>query len=121
MAGRMHSIVSQNTFLNIAISESFDIKEWHQEAKSRGIANITNTIDELEAIIADKNVQLFEKLNVMNKTICQSKYEVKLGSYAKTISIESAILIHIVKLEVIPADNSQLGKFAQFITQLGTA
>ncbi|KAA6376304.1 MAG: putative glutamine synthetase [Streblomastix strix] len=120
IAGWMHSIVSQNTFLNIVISESFDIKEWHQEAKSRGIPNITNTIDELKAIIANKNVQLFENLNVMTKTKCQSKYEVKLGSYAKTISIESAILIHMVKREVIPAVNSILGKFVQCITLIET-
>ncbi|KAA6399884.1 MAG: hypothetical protein EZS28_004583 [Streblomastix strix] len=96
-------------------------KEWHQEAKSRGILNITNIIDELEAIIADKNVQLFENLNIMTKTKCQSKYEVKFGSYAKTISTESVTLVHMVKREVIPAVISVLGKVAQCITQLETA
>ncbi|KAA6356037.1 MAG: Glutamine synthetase, partial [Streblomastix strix] len=96
-------------------------KEWQQEAQSRGIPIITNTVDALEAFIADKNVQLFENLNVMTKAECQSGYEVELGSYAKTISIESATLVHMVKREVIPVVTAELGKLAQSITQIESA
>ncbi|KAA6387342.1 MAG: Glutamine synthetase [Streblomastix strix] len=96
-------------------------KEWQQEAQSRGIHNITNTVDALEAFIADKNVQLFENFNVMTKAECLSRYEVELDSYAKTISIESATLVHMVKREVIPAVTAELGKLAQSITQIEAA
>ena len=88
-------------------------EEWVKEAASRGLTNITNTVDALSEIAKDYSVELFERHNVLSKNELESRCEIDLEAYSKQINIEASIMIELTKKQVFPA----AGKY---ITQLNS-
>ncbi len=78
-------------------------EEWVKEADARGLLNLKTTPEALPAMVAKKNVELFEKHKVFTKQELHSRYEVSLENYNKTINIEALTLIDIVYKHIIPA------------------
>ncbi len=85
--------------------------EWLREAESRGLKNITNTVDAYTEMDKNYSVELFARNNVLTKTELESRKEIHLESYSKQINIEASIMIELTKKQVFPA----AGKY---ITQL---
>ncbi len=61
------------------------------------------TPDALRAYITEKNVDLFEKMNVYTRKELESRYEIFLENYSKTINIEALTMIDLVRHEIVPA------------------
>ena len=80
--------------------------EWVVEAEKRGLLNLTSTVDALPHYIAPKNIALFEKHKVYDKTEMESRYEILLENYSKVINIEALTFLDIIRKEVLPATTS---------------
>ncbi|KHD38758.1 glutamine synthetase [Clostridium acetobutylicum] len=77
--------------------------EWVKEAEKRGLPNIKTTVEATKALIADKNVAIFEKFGVLTKKELESRYEVALENYSKAINIEALTMIDMASKKIIPA------------------
>jgi glutamine synthetase len=77
--------------------------DWHDEAARRGLLNVPSSLDAFEAFEAEKNVALFEKYNVLSRREMESRYEVAVDQYFKTINIEGETTADIASTMVLPA------------------
>ena len=76
--------------------------EWINEAEKRGLLNLKTTVDALPYYTIDKNIKLFEKYSIYTKEEIQSRYEILLDEYSKTINIEALTLCDMIKKDIIP-------------------
>ena len=77
--------------------------EWKDEAARRGLLNLPNTLDSLERLTDDKNVYLFEKYGVLTHRELESRHEVGLDQYFKTVNIEGETTADIGRTMILPA------------------
>ncbi len=78
-------------------------EEWKEEAKRRGLFNLATTVDALPHYISEKNIALFERQKVFSSAEVKCRYDIKLESYLKSVSIEAKTMLHIAKREIAPA------------------
>ncbi|MGW8265796.1 MAG: glutamine synthetase III family protein [Longimicrobiales bacterium] len=76
---------------------------WVEEAESRGLLNLRTTMDALPAIVAEKNAALFEKHGVLSHRELESRYEIYVDRYFKTINIEGETGQYMAQTMVLPA------------------
>ncbi len=96
-------------------------KEWHEEAKRRGLPIHSGAIDAYKAFVEEKNIKLFERMDVFTPIECRARYDILLENYIKVVSIEAKTLFEMVKRQVIPAAVSYCGKIASSFNQLSAA
>ncbi len=77
--------------------------EWHAEAERRGLLNLPNTVEALAHLLDEKNVQLFERHGVLSRRELESRYEILLDQYTKTINIEAETAEYIARTMILPA------------------
>jgi glutamine synthetase len=77
--------------------------EWKQEAKKRGLSNISTTPGALESMISKKSLKMFESQGILNHREQEARYEISLETYTKKIQIESRIIADMVNNQIIPA------------------
>jgi glutamine synthetase len=77
--------------------------EWKEEAERRGLLNLPNTLDALEQLKSEKNAELFEKYGVLSHRELESRHEVGLDTYFKTVNIEGETTADIASTMVLPA------------------
>ncbi len=77
--------------------------EWVVEAEKRGLPNIKTTVEATKALIAEKNLAVMEKHAVLSRVEMESRYEIELENYIKTINIESLTMIEMAKRQILPA------------------
>ncbi|HHV73973.1 glutamine synthetase type III [Thermoanaerobacterium sp. PSU-2] len=78
-------------------------EEWVKEAEKRGLPNIASTVDAIPALLKDKNVKVMEKHGVLSKVEMESRYEIMLENYSKTINIEALTMLDMAKKQILPA------------------
>jgi len=93
-------------------------KEWVDEAAKRGLPNISSTVEAIKAIIADKNIALFEKHKVFTKGELEARYEITLENYIKTIRIEALTMIDMAARLITPATIKYLKSVADSINSV---
>jgi glutamine synthetase len=76
---------------------------WQEEAAQRGLLNLRTTLDALEPLGDDKNVALFERYGVLSKRELESRHEIMLDTYFKTVNIEGETTAEIARTMVLPA------------------
>ena len=89
--------------------------EWVQEAERRGLPNITNSIDAVDAFTDDKVVELFGRHGVLNKLELQSRAEIRYENYVKQINIEAKTMIDIASRQIRPAVVKYAGEVAKSV------
>ncbi len=77
--------------------------EWVVEAEKRGLPNIKTTVEATKALISEKNLAVMEKHAVLSRVEMESRYEIELENYIKTINIEALTMIEMAKREILPA------------------
>ncbi|SHK03944.1 glutamine synthetase III family protein [Propionispora hippei] len=77
--------------------------EWVAEAEKRSLPNIKTTVESIKALISEKNIAVMEKHGVLSKVEMESRYEISLENYIKTINIEALTMIEIAKRQILPA------------------
>ncbi|MGA1867407.1 MAG: glutamine synthetase III [bacterium] len=78
-------------------------KEWIKEAHERGLANEHSTPVALKALIKPENIQLFERYNILSTRELESRYNIWMELYIKTLTIEGNTLKELVDATIIPA------------------
>ncbi|HIV94985.1 MAG TPA: glutamine synthetase III [Candidatus Sellimonas avistercoris] len=78
-------------------------EEWVKEAERRGLPNLPSMVDAIPALVADKNVEMFEKFHVFTRAELYSRAEIKYEAYAKAVNIEARTMIDIASKHIIPA------------------
>ena len=76
---------------------------WVEEAKRRGLPNISSTVDAIPALTTEKAVKLFESFKVFTKAELESRQEIEYENYAKIINIESRTMSDMTNRMIIPA------------------
>jgi len=76
---------------------------WVAEAKKRGLPNIRSTVDAISAIISEQSMTLFEKQGILSRHEMESRYEINLENYIKTINIEALTMLEMAKRQILPA------------------
>lgn len=94
--------------------------EWVKEADKRGLSNLKTTVDALPTFILPKNVAVFTKHHVLTESEIDSRYEITLENYQKTIHIEALTMIDIVKKEIIPASIGYQNELASLLKRKKT-
>jgi glutamine synthetase len=77
--------------------------EWVAEAEKRGLPNIKSTVASIPALIAAKNIAVFEKHQVLSSVELHSRVEILLENYIKTINIEALTMLEMAKRQILPA------------------
>lgn len=77
--------------------------EWVVEAEKRGLPNIKTTVEAAKALISEKNIAVMEKHSVLSRVEMESRYEIELENYIKTINIEALTMIEMAKRQILPA------------------
>lgn len=78
-------------------------EEWVVEAEKRGLYNIKSTVKCIPYFLEEKNVNVLVKHGILSKQEIESRYEILLESYSKTINIEALTMLSMVKKEILPA------------------
>jgi len=78
-------------------------EEWKKEAERRGLLNLESTVDALPLLKSEKNMAMFEKHKVLNRSEINSRVDIVLENYCKILHIEALTLIEMMDREVIPA------------------
>jgi glutamine synthetase len=78
-------------------------EDWHQEAESRGLANLRQTPDALPWLIEPSTVKAFEAYDVLSERELHARYEVFLEQYVTTINIEGETAASIARTMLLPS------------------
>ena len=85
---------------------------WKAEASKRGLTNLPTTVDALPHYTDEKNVKLFTKHKIYTEVEMQSRQDIILETYAKTINIEALTASDMVKRDILPAVSSYVAELA---------
>jgi glutamine synthetase len=78
-------------------------EEWHAEAAKRGLPNLKTTVDALPVLTKPDVVALFDKYNVLTPRELQSRYDIYMEQYVKSVLVEAKLTVKIAKTMILPA------------------
>ena len=88
--------------------------EWVKEATEvRGLSNLKTTADAMPKLLDKKNVEMLIRHKVFNEAEIQSRCEIMLENYVKTINIEGLTMVDMVRKNYLPAIERYLFRLAQ--------
>ena len=77
---------------------------WIKEAtEKRGLLNLRTTPDAMPTILEEKNVSMLTGLKIFTKAEIESRYEIMMENYVKTVSIEAQTMLDMTRREILPA------------------
>ena len=77
---------------------------WIKEAtEKRGLLNLRTTPDAMATLLDKKNVDMLTSLKVFTPAELQSRYEIILDNYCKTVNIEAQTMVDMARREILPA------------------
>lgn len=86
-------------------------QEWLDEAAKRGLPNLLNTEDALEALNTEKAKDLFSKYGVLSNEELESRYNTYKEVYETLIEIEACTASDIAKTMIIPAAVTAINEY----------
>jgi glutamine synthetase len=91
---------------------------WHQEAAKRGLLNLKSSIDALP-MLADPAIKaLFSKYGVLSERELQSRLDIYLEQYCKTVKVEAALTLEMARTLIFPAVIRYQNELASTCTNL---
>jgi glutamine synthetase len=78
-------------------------ESWHAEAAKRGLPNFKTTVDALPTLRTPEAIELFEKYSVLSKREMESRMDIYLEHYVKSVNVESKQTIEMSKTMIFPA------------------
>jgi glutamine synthetase len=76
--------------------------EWVKEANKRGLSNVTEVPEALDAYLEEKAKKMFFDLGVFSDRELEGRTEVRYENYAKRIQIESRVLGDLAMNHIVP-------------------
>jgi glutamine synthetase len=77
-------------------------EEWVQEAAKRGLSNVKNMAQALDAYNTKKTMELFERHGVMSHKEVEARNEIRYESYIKRVQIEARVLGDLALNHIVP-------------------
>jgi len=77
--------------------------EWEAEAQRRGLPNRKNTVDAMLCLKDEKNIEMLSRLGIYSEVELDSRYEILLDNYNKTIQVEALTASKMARNEIYPA------------------
>ncbi len=93
-------------------------EDWQKEAAKRGLPNMKTTVEALQVLGTPAVIELFEKYNVLSKRETQSRLDIYLEQYVKTINVETKLTIEMSKTMIFPAAIRYQGELAKTCANL---
>lgn len=87
-------------------------QQWHEEAEKRGLLNLRTTPEALEVLRKPEIRELFSKYGVLSERELQSRYEIYLEQYCKSITVEAKLTVEMAKTMLYPAAMRYLNELA---------
>ncbi len=78
-------------------------QEWEKEARMRGLSNYRRTPDALIHYCDEKNKALFRRHRIYTAEEMESRLEISLDEYQKTIHIEAVTMIEMLRRQILPS------------------
>jgi glutamine synthetase len=75
---------------------------WKKEALKRGLTNVSNVPESLNAYLTEKSIRLFTDLGVLTEREIVARNHVRLDTYTKRVQIESRVLGDLAINHIIP-------------------
>jgi len=76
--------------------------EWKKEAAKRGLSNINNPVEALDAYLSPKAKKLFTSLDVMTGRENEARAHVRWDIYTKSVQIEARVMGDLVMNHIVP-------------------
>ena len=94
---------------------------WPVEAEQRGLANLRTAADAIPAFMAEKNLELFEKLGVLSRAEAVCRYDCKLEKYNKLMNIEATTMVREARRTYRPVITAYATKVAKGLETIRAA
>lgn len=85
-------------------------KAWVEEAKKRGLLNLTTSVEATDILNEEKVKDLFAESGVLTPSELKSRAEIKYANYASQVMIDAKTMSHMAKKLYIPAVHGYLAK-----------
>ena len=85
---------------------------WEEEALRRGLPNRKNAVDSIKCLLDEKVIKPLIELNIFNKDEINSRFEILLNSYSKTIKVEALTMMKMVNNQIYPGSIKYLNEIS---------
>ena len=92
--------------------------QWREEAARRGLPCANSSVEAAAALIAPKNIEVFERFGVLSRKELEARYEIRHEGYGKTINIEALTMLEMAKREILPAVVKYIGFVADSLNNV---
>ena len=92
--------------------DSYSLK-WKEEAKNRGLLNITNCVDAFKCLKEKRIIELFESLGIYSEVELNSRYQIMLNNYSNTIKVEASTSIKMARNQIYPSSIRYLNELLE--------
>ena len=86
---------------------------WIKEAEKRGLLNYKTTPDCMPHLLDEKNVKMLTAHKVFTETELNSRCEIMLDNYCKTVVIEANTMADMARKEILPAIEGYIGELSE--------
>ena len=86
---------------------------WIKEAEKRGLCNYPTTPDCMPHLLDEKNVKMLTSHKVFSVPELESRCEIMLENYCKTVCIEASTMIDMARKQILPAVEKYVGDLAK--------
>ena len=83
-------------------------KVWHEEAEKRGLVNYPSTVEATDSLRESRNIKMLDRYGVLGTRELESRREVILEGYCKTVTMEARTLLEMVRRNVLPDSEKYL-------------
>ena len=104
--GALHDLIRRtiHTHKRIIFNGNGYDEAWIREAtEKRGLLNLRTTPDAMPALLERKNVEMLTGLGVFTEAELESRYEITMENYVKTVSIEAQTMLDMTRKQILPA------------------
>ena len=86
---------------------------WEEEAKKRGLPHRKNTVEAIECLKNSYLTDILKELGIYSQVEIDSRYEILLEGYCKTIQVEALTALKMAKNQIYPACLDYLNSLSQ--------
>ena len=83
-------------------------KVWHEEAEKRGLVNYPSTVEATDSLRESRSVKMLDRFGVLGSRELESRREVILEGYCKTVTMEARTLLEMVRKNILPDSEKAL-------------
>ncbi|MCR5802914.1 MAG: glutamine synthetase III [Clostridia bacterium] len=97
-------------------------ENWIKEAvDDRGLLNLRSTPEAMDRFLDQKNKDVFLKFGVFSLAEMQSRHDILLENYSKTINIEALTMIDMARKDILPAITSYIKELSDTAVSVSNA